>query len=88
MQERTIGSVFLREVAECRFACDLARRQISQVRAALPQGPLSPDQALRITNAVQDYRSALDRYTRTVDEFSAFALEGTVPDRLKYILPG
>jgi hypothetical protein len=85
MQERTIGSLFLREVAECRFECDRARRRISQIRAEFPRAPLLPDEALKIANAVQDYRSALDTYTRIVDEFSAFVFEGTVPDRLKNI---
>jgi len=74
---------FLRaEVDQTREEYFRARDRFWNIAADAPSGLPHPDGTRRVENAARAQTAAMVRYTKSLRQFNAFLLDGTVPEEL------
>jgi hypothetical protein len=71
------------DVEKARLNYEQARSLLNGLVADIPSHLPHPDGSLQIKNAGRELESARDAYTKALREFSAFTVNGEIPERLK-----
>jgi hypothetical protein len=78
-----VESILFRELERTKAAWRSEQTNFREIVAAIPVGLPQPEAVARIAIAADHHNHALREYRDALNEFSAFSVNGVVPNRFK-----